>query len=101
MGTNACNFCGSTFEDCDCDTENNQYRINHKTNARIKDYFKTRVGNEMRPFVDIATKEYNDAHPNEKINPNDPKVPEYKRTQIMARAMQLFIKSKAPIVAKV
>lgn len=98
MGINACNFCGNTYEDCDCDSENNQYRINHKTNARIKDYFKSRVGNEMRPFVDIATKEYNATHSlNDKIlDVNDPKVPEYKRTQIMARAIQMYIASKTP-----
>jgi hypothetical protein len=92
MAVNTC-YCGNTYEECECDPENKTFRVTDKSNKAIKQYFKSQIPNELKPYVEIAKKEYEE-QVGHQVNLSDPKLPQYQRSAVMAKAMMLFLSRK-------
>lgn len=90
MAHGACKFCGNSYEECTCNFEDGKVNATPKSNQYIKDLFRNQLPNNIKPFVDIAKSEYENEI-GSKINLDDPKLPQYKRTAVMAKAMALFL----------
>jgi len=93
MAANSCLYCGNSIGECECDPENKTFRVTDKSNKAIKEYFKSQIPTELKPFVDTAKKEYEEQLGRE-VNLNDPKLPQYQRSAVMAKAMVLFLSRK-------
>ncbi len=93
MAENSCKYCGNAFEECECDPEANTYRITNKSNKAIKQYFKSQIPNELKPYVYEAQKQYEEEL-GRKVSLDDPKLPQYQRSAIMSKAMIMFLSKK-------
>ncbi len=93
MAHGSCKFCGNAYEECSCDFENGRVNVTSKSNQYIKDIFKNQLPRNIQVFVDIAKLEY-EKELGRKIDLNDPKLPQYQRSAVMANAMAKFLANK-------